>query len=295
MPDIQMRFNKDMLVLSTPLDYQLASQGFDPSDREYVVLCEPELIEEAFKLEKSIDVPCFVTPTEGITEARLAYARFEGRAEEMARIAYETSAQFSPQHLIAAIGPTGLPLDPTSAVSLKQSKNQYHDAVLALIEYPFDALYFTGFKSLDDAQCALMGARAVYDGPVLISLVPNEEGMLSGGRTLSEGVALCDEYGADVIGVVSDAPARVLVGFAKEMASSTDKPLLVDVSVRRKDRRQFEPTDENPYPTADAIVELAVRFRAQGVQFLRASGAATPAYTGALLATVGGSDVVVPQ
>ena len=129
----------------------------------------------------------------------------------------------SPQHLIAAIGPTGLPLDPTSAVSLKQSKNQYHDAVLALIEYPFDALYFTGFKSLDDAQCALMGARAVYDGPVLISLVPNEEGMLSGGRTLSEGVALCDEYGADVIGVVSDAPARVLVGFAKEMASSTDK------------------------------------------------------------------------
>lgn len=43
--------------------------------------------------------------------------------------------------------------------------------------------------------------------------------MFSGGRTLSEGVALCDEYGADVIGVVSDAPARVLVGFAKEMAS----------------------------------------------------------------------------
>ena len=273
MPDIQMRFNKDMLVLSTPLDYQLASQGFDPSDREYVVLCEPELIEEAFKLEKSIDVP----------------------AEEMALIAYETSAQFSPQHLIAAIGPTGLPLDPTSAVSLKQSKKQYHDAVLALIEYPFDALYFTGFKSLDDAQCALMGARAVYDGPVLISLVPNEEGMFSGGRTLSEGVALCDEYGADVIGVVSDAPARVLVGFAKEMASVTDKPLLVDVSVRRKDRRQFEPTDENPYPTADAMVELVVRLRAQGVQFLRASGAATPAYTGALLATVGGSDVVVPQ
>lgn len=265
MPDIQMRFNKDMLVLSTPLDYQLASQGFDPSDREYVVLCEPELIEEAFKLEKSIDVPCFVTPTEGITEARLAYARFEGRAEEMARIAYETSAQFSPQHLIAAIGPTGLPLDPTSAVSLKQSKKQYHDAVLALIEYPFDALYFTGFKSLDDAQCALMGARAVYDGPVLISLVPNEEGMFSGGRTLSEGVALCDEYGADVIGVVSDAPARVLVGFAKEMASVTDKPLLVDVSVRRKDRRQFEPTNENPYPTADAMVELVVRLRAQGV------------------------------
>lgn len=295
MPDIQMRFNKDVLVLSTPLDYQLASQGFSPSDREYVVLCEPELIEEAFKLEKSIDVPCFVTPTEGITEARLAHARFEGRSAEMARIAYESAAQFSPQHLIAAIGPTGLPLDPTSAVSLKQSKKQYHDAVLALAEYPFDALYFTGFKNLADAQCALMGARAVYDGPLFISLCPDVEGLFHDGRTLPEGVALCSEYGADVIGVVSDAPARVLVGFAKEMAAATEKPLLMDIAVRRKDKRQFEPTDENPYPTADTLVELALRLRAQGVEFLRASGAATPAYTGALLATVGGSDVVVPQ
>ncbi len=294
MPDIQMRFNKDMLVLSTPLDYQLAAQGFEPSDREYVALCEPELIEEAFKLEKSIDVPCFVTPTENITEARLAYARFEGRSEEMARIAYETGAQYSPQHLIAAIGPTGLPLDPTSAVSLKQSKAQYHDAVLALKEYPFDALYFTGFKSLADAQCALMGARAVYDGPLFISLVPSAEGVFGDGRSLAQGVALCDEYGADVIGVVSDAPAHTIVGLAKEMAAATEKPLLVDIAVRRKDRRQFEPTDENPYPAPDTLVDLALRLRAQGVQFLRASGAATPAYTGALLATIGGSDVVVP-
>ena len=96
----------------------------------------PNSLKRLLSSKKSIDVPCFVTPTEGITEARLAYARFEGRSEEMARIAYEASAQFSPQHLIAAIGPTGLPLDPTSAVSLKQSKKQYHDAVLALIEHP---------------------------------------------------------------------------------------------------------------------------------------------------------------
>ncbi len=31
MPDIALRFNKDMLVLSTPIDYQLKAQGFlDP-------------------------------------------------------------------------------------------------------------------------------------------------------------------------------------------------------------------------------------------------------------------------
>ena len=296
MPDIQMRFNKDMLVLSTPLEYQLAAQGFEGvSDREYVVMNEPELIEEAFKFEKTLGVPVFVSPTEGITQARLAHARFEGQGAEMARIAYEAGAQFSPQHYVAAIGPTGLPLDPTSATSLKQSKAQYHDAVLQLAEYPFDALYFSGFENLHDAQCALMGARAVYDGPVFMSLVSQAGGLFPCGRTLSEAVQMCDEYGASVIGIVSSAPAAMLYSFAKDMAKATSKPLLVDIKVNEVNKRQFEPTEANPYPTADTLVDVALGLRARGIEFLRASGAATPAYTGALLAAVTGMDVVVSQ
>ncbi len=296
MPDIQMRFNKDMLVLSTPLDYQLSAQGFEGlADREYVVLNEPELIEEAFKLEKTLGVPVFVAPTEGITEAQLAHARLEGHAAEMARIAYEAGAQFAPQHYLAAIGPCALPLDPTSGPSLKQSRNQYRDAVRALAEYPFDALYLNGFSNLYDAQCALMGARAVYDGPLFICLVPQPDGSFPCGRALPEAVALCDEYGADVIGVSSAAPAAVLYGYADEMAKATDKPKMMDIVVRKRDRRQFEPTDENPYPTADALVDVALGLRARGVGFLRASGDANPAYTGALLATVSGLDVAAGQ
>ena len=63
MPDIQLRFNKDMLVLSTPIDYQLKAQGFvEQGDREYVALCEPELIEETYKLEKIMETPCSTKP-----------------------------------------------------------------------------------------------------------------------------------------------------------------------------------------------------------------------------------------
>lgn len=295
-PDIQMRFNRDMLVLSTPLDYQLHAQGFDaPTDRAYVVMCEPELVDEQYKLEKMLGTPCLVTPTEDITEARLAHARFEGSAEDMARIAYEGGAKFSPQHLIAAIGPSGLPLDPTSAVSLKQSKAQYHDAVKALSKHPFDAVYFCGFANGYDAQCALMGARAVYDGPVFISLVPNMDGSLSCGLSLEEAVALCDEYGADVIGVSSFAPQVMLESYAKRMAASTDKPLLVEIGVRRRDKRQYEPTAENPYPSPDYLVDAALALQKAGVQFLRAVGGATPAYTGALAATVAGLDVAAGE
>lgn len=297
MPDIALRFNKDMLVLSTPIDYQLNAQGFtEATDREYVALCEPELIEEAYKLEKVIETPCFVTATEGITRARLAYARFENQADEMAQIAYETAAQFSPQHTIAVIGPSGLPLDYTSASSLKQSKQQYHDAVQALMVHPFDAVLFSAFSNAYDAQCALMGARTIYDGPLMISLAPDAEGILADGSTFAEAVALCDEYGADVIGFASPAPSASLVSFARTAANITQKPLYADIQIVRKDSRQFEATEENPYPTPDHVVNVAWALRECGVQFLRVSGAATPSYTGALVATVMGHDVVVdPQ
>lgn len=293
MPDIALRLNKDMLVLSTPFDHHLRVQGFtEEADRPYVVLCEPELIEESYRLEKVIGTSCLVAPTEDITQARLAYARFEDRAADMARIAYEAAAACSPQHIVAAIAPTGLPLDPSSAPSLKQSRAQYQDAVRALSVYPFDALFFSGFANAYDAQCALMGARAVYDGPLMITLAPNAEGVMTDGRSLADAVALCDEYGADVIGVSSAAAPETLIGFAHTMAQATPKPLMVDIVVRRRDSRQFEPTEENPYPTPDSLVDVAWGLHRAGVQFLRASGVAAPSYTGVLAATVLGHDVV---
>lgn len=293
MPDIALRFNKDMLVLSTPIDYQLKAQGFtNPGDREYVALCEPDLIEEVYKVEKIMDTPCLVTATEGITRARLAYSRFEKQADDMARIAYEVGSSFMPQHLIAAVGPTGLPFDVTMASSVKQSIQQYRDAALTLSQYPFDALYFSGFSVLGDAQCALKGAREVFEGPLFISLVTSSESDFSSDVALVEGVHVCEQAGADVIGIVSAAKPEVLVHLVSLVRKTTTKPVLCEVFINKKDARQLEPTDENPYPTPDELFGAACALQKVGVQFLRASGAATPAYTGALNAAVQGMDVV---
>lgn len=292
MPDIALRFNKDMLVLSTPIDYQLKSQGFtNPGDREYVALCESDLIEEVYKVEKLMDTPCLVTATEGITRARLAYSRFEKQAEDMARIAYEVGSSFTPQHLIAAVGPTGLPLDTSISSSVKQSIQQYRDATEVLMRYPFDALYFSNFSSLADAECALRGAREVFEGPLMISLAVSDESDFSTDETFALGVEKCDELGADVIGTVSAAKPERLVYLSSLMRKATHKPLLCEVHINKKDSRQFEPTDENPYPTPDELFNAACALQKVGVQFLRAVGAATPAYTGALNAAVHGMDV----
>ena len=56
----------------------------------------------------------------------------------------------------------------------------------------------------------------------------------------------------------------------------------MQLAVAEHDPKQGEPTKENPYYCPDVMVQAAARLRGAGAQFLRATGEATPAYTGAL-------------
>ncbi len=291
MADIQLRFNKDMLVLSTPFTGVLRSFGYDEADRDYAILCESEVVEESFKFESMANTPVFVLPTETITNARLMHSRFEGRSGLMAKNCYEAAAKFKPQHILAAIEPTGLPLDESSKTSMKQSFTQYQAAIRELIEHPLDGMIFSGFDNGFDAQCALMGARSVYDGPIFITFKLDAAGMLlSGSHTLKDAAALAADSGADVLGVVSDQSLDALCSFADTLAT-LDRPMLFEIEVSRVDKRQAFPNPENPYARTDFMVDAALELRKHGVQFFRAGGNATPAYTGSLVAILTGLDV----
>ena len=64
MPDIQLRFHRDMLVLSSPIAPVLARQGFElDGDVEYATLMEPEAVEDALRLNLMAGVQCLVTET----------------------------------------------------------------------------------------------------------------------------------------------------------------------------------------------------------------------------------------
>ena len=76
MPDIQLRFHHDMLVLSAPVDVTLSRQGINAArDRQYLNLMEPDVVTDAMRLEGIAGAQCLVAPTEDITNARLAHAR----------------------------------------------------------------------------------------------------------------------------------------------------------------------------------------------------------------------------
>ncbi len=294
MPDIQLRFNRDMLVLSSPVSTVLARQGFtDAADTEYVTLMEPEVVRDALRLNLTAGAHCLVTETAGIAPARLAHRGMADRAEELARAALATVNDLRPQHAVVEVGPCGLPLDSSSKASLNENRDQYARAARAVeaAGQPYDAFFLNGFRNPSDLKCALMGVRQVSARPVIASVDVAADGTLAGGRfSLAEALEVMASFEADVAGFATAAGQEAACALATQ-AAATALPVLVQLSVAEVNQRQGAPTPENPYYCADVVVDAALALRRAGVQFLRATGAATPAYAGALAVAVDGRDV----
>lgn len=302
MADLSIRFGRDMLVLSSSARSYLERLGED-GDTAMTLLVEPEVYEEFYALEKAVGAQCLVTETAGIAPARLAHSRMEDSGEVLAKAALDVVLAEDPQHAIVAIGPCMLPLDPSSKASLIENRDQYARAARSFVELEesIDAFLLDGFERTTDLKCALMGLRKVTDKPVLASVdlaaYPGPDGRTLaglGGGSLEEAVSVMGEYGAQVAGFRTAAPVDVACQLARQAVETAgDMPVLVQLDVRHVDPDQEVPSEVNPYFEPDAMVEAAERLAMEGVQFLRAVGAATPSYTGALVgATIG--DEVIP-
>ncbi len=301
MADIKLRFHKDMLVFSAPIDYALARQGIDMNqDYEFISLIEPEAARDALRFEALAGAQCLITATEGICPARLAHMRMEDRIGDFAAAAIACARASTPQHVICEIGPCGLPLDPSSKTSLKQSQDQYEAAARALGVRGFDAILLNGMRSAADMRCAVQGVRKTYDGPLFASLDMDctEAGAVEDAVAAMMGDAKRDASRADVVGFRSAAAPDVLCETVRIMATLTDAPILVQISVKAPTEAEKKRVSlgasiaGNPYPFPDMLAGASLALRLAGAQFLRACGEATPAYTGALCAAMMGQDCI---
>lgn len=297
MSDIELRFHKDMLVLSSPVAPLLARQGFDVDrDLEYATLVEPEAVREALRLNKVVGAQCLVANTARTTPARLAHQGMEDQVGDLVAASLHTAAELTPQHLLVEIGPCGLPLDATSKNSLNENRDQYARVARACAGRTFDAFFLNGFTNSADLKCALMGVRQVSATSVFASVDVDGDGLLVGGRhTFEEALSIMVDYEASVVGFATAAPLDRAIAFTRCACKVGDLPVLAQLSVTNHNPRQGEATRENPYYCPDTLVEAGTQLRAAGAQFLRATGLATPAYTGALVAASEGFDVMRPD
>jgi 5-methyltetrahydrofolate--homocysteine methyltransferase len=252
----------------------------------------------------------------------------DGRAEELARAALHVAGAVRPQHVLAEIGPCGLPLDGSSKASLNENCDQYKcvaqllegmrggaDAQAGTVDAAgvaaFDAYLLNGFERTADLKCALMGLRKVTDAPVFVSVDVRPDGMLAGGfETLEQAAEVAADLGAQVFGFAVAAPVDVVCALARRVACVCSLPLLCQLEVAAAPGVEAEanepeeagaglqvtpsPTFDSLYSAADEMVDTAYALRAAGVQFVRAAGQATPSYTAALVAALEGLDVILP-
>lgn len=347
MPDIELRFHKDMLVLSSPVDALLARQGIDASlDREYLNLMEPDTIIDALRLEASVGAQCIVTTTEDITQARLAHVRMDGDTGNLAHAALNIANEVKPQHVLVEIGPCGLPLDEASKASLNENRKQYADAARAFDGGAFDAFFLNGFTKLADLKCAVMGVAQASGKPVFASMTvgqtanerireaihrqatktgaPEESSLPD---YLLDGYALLDastppplptakrralpaeqwpeavdcmvDLGVAVVGFETAEPIDAALGYARTAVDRSSLPVLAQLQVTPTEpashaKRNLTPLHDITDYTPDTMATAAVKLYGAGVQFLRATGMATPTFSGALAATVSGLDVRRP-
>lgn len=307
MADIQLRFNKDMLVVSSPISSELDRLGMtSPNDQAYALLFEPEVLEELYKFAAISGAQCMVADTAMLTQARLAKLGMRGDGEAMAGNAISLCASVKPQHVLVEIGPCGLPIDAVSKASLLENRDQYAGAAKLFTQADFDAFFVNGFNRVADLKCALMGIRKVSDKPIIASVALDRQGMLDRGRysssdptskgvfqeTIEDACAAMQNLGADVAGFSTDGSIGTAVQLLNRAHMSCSLPMLVQLKVRSRDPEQAEPTEDNPYFEPDTMVDAADALRAAGAQFLRAIGDVTPAYTGALVAATDRLDVV---
>lgn len=293
MADIQMRFHRDMLVLSAPVAAALSRQGVNiDADLEFMNLIEPDSVQDVLRMEKAAGACVLVLPTGNMTPAQLAQRSMEDRAFELSVAALTVAKSLHPQHVLVELVPCGLPLDASNKDSLLEHKDQYVRTARVFEKSTFDAYFLNDFTDTVALKCALMGLRQVSDCPVFASVTVDEQGNLLRRGTLEEAAALMQEYGASVVGFTTGASLDAACALAHRLAQASTLPLLVQLSIACKDPKQGEATADNPYYCADTMVQAALRLRSEGVQFLRAVGDASPAYTGALAATVSGLDVL---
>ncbi|MBO4365509.1 MAG: methionine synthase [Eggerthellaceae bacterium] len=294
MPDIQLRFHHDMLVLSGPVHASLEKQGIEVAGQlELLDLTEPESVEEALRLEHLAGAQCLLAPAADITQARLAHQRLDEHADQIAQTALGMAKRFRPQHVIAEINATGLPIDPTSRPSLTANRDQYSDAVRAFGEDGVDAFFLNGMEGVDDVRCGCMGVRKASSLPLFCSVDVDAEGGLVGrGLAVERAIEVMEEYEANVVGIRTDAAPDAVAGIVRRIASVTDLPVLVQLVVEPEKSRLPRYSHESPYWHPDTMLQAAIQLRAAGAQFLRAVGNATPTYTGALVAATMGTSCV---
>lgn len=274
--DIERRINKDMLVLSGPIEAGLARLDIDiENDLALANVLEPETIKNAIEPYVFAGAQCLVANTKHVLQSKLAQTNSDGRINDIAKAAIDIASSCKPQHIIVELGNCELPLDDMSKFSLNEFKNQYVQSCRIFDKIgKFDAYFLSGLQNISQIKCALMGIKQASDKPVIVSARINDDAMLNDNESIYDYAQTLSEFGATIAGISTSSDLDVVNKLCKRLRAGCDLPVLVEFEVSQD--------KSTPYFYPDAMKYACITANKAGAQFLRASGDSRPAYAAVL-------------
>jgi 5-methyltetrahydrofolate--homocysteine methyltransferase len=292
MPDIKMRFHKDVLILEGAMGTMLQREDI-PQDAcfPHLNILDPELIASIHSMYKMAGAQCAITNTFGATRAKLTHYGLQDQVEGLNRAAVRIARSVHPEHVLADVGPCGLLLEPLGTARFEEVFEQYQEQVRALALESPDAILIETMADIADARCALLAAKSVTSLPVIVSCTFNQDGRMDlSGTDPATCAIILESAGADAVGMNCGLGPESLEPLLAQMADATSLPLIIQPNAGIP---VLDSCGETLFPgTADEMAMAALRFRDIGAQLIGACCGSTPAFTAAIDAAVGHTRVI---
>ena len=246
-------------------------------------LSQPEMIRNIHEEYLQAGAEIIETNTFGANPFRLQRHGLEDKTREIneagARIARQAVAQLAEKQagsaLVAgSVGPLGIRLEPLGKTSLTEAREAFKAQIEGLVAGGVDLIIIETMQALDEAEQAILAARAVAPHlPVMAMVTVDEDAVLLDGSSPETAALRLTKAGAHAIGAnCSLGPATILTAI-EAMRSSTHLPLIVMPNAgmpRAIDGRNIY------LCSPEYMASFAKRFAKAGVQFIGGCCGTTP-------------------
>lgn len=281
-PDIGLRLGRDVLVVDGAMGTMLQRAGM-PSGQcpEELNVTNPEMVLEVHTSYVTVGAECISTNSFGGSRPKLAEYGLGDRVQELNRAAVRLARQAGAQHILAAVGPTGLVMEPLGPATFDEVFDVFVEQISALVSERPDAIALETFTDLAEIRCALLAARSVTDLPVIASMTFGLSGRTELSATDPETAAVVLEAcGASVVGMNCGLGPEQMLPLVQRMSEVTALPLVVQPNAGLP----VLVAGETRFPgTAEEMGVYAARFAALGASMVGSCCGSSPSFTGAIM------------
>jgi len=196
---------------------------------------KPEVVKEIHKNYYNAGADAVLTNSFGGTTIKLSSHDLEDKCFELNRTAALIANEVKPEgrYLGGSMGPTGKFLKPQGEYSEEEFEDAYAEQARGLTDGGADFLLIETQYDLNEALCALRGARKATDLPIFLTMTFNHhpKGFFSlMGNSVDQFLQTMEQEGVPVVGSNCTLNSEEMAELVKIMREKTSLPLIAQAN-----------------------------------------------------------------